>query len=527
MSLDKLHNLSRSNSSLLNDLDQLLTDFMFCPVLLDYLNSNDTSNNKPLDPQNYKTILHFGTKCKQLLVQIQIWYELDEVCLEYNNLKQQIEEELENITDPIQNDYLITVAYKQLKYMKLLHFVKNLKQQQIDNLPTSIRLILHLKKSTYHQQATQLIKHQELKHQSTTVLNSSKYIIPTNTVFASLSMMRNITQLLGQIIQPYICPFLKNDSNIPFCTYQTVELLNYKTCTVVHKSLEEGDVSRCTTDDQTGFQVVIKCSQNRYEKNENMFHEAVIGRIINDMRDSTPCFAYTYLPFFCSPFNDDMLQLCNDPFHAEVIRTILVSEYCGRQTLDEFFHQPDVTYIERKSTLLMIAYTLLYAQSYCSFVHTDLHSSNIIMNDLGEYKDIQIQVKNEMQTISCRYVPQIIDFSKSVCKYQGTRVSPFHELFGNPSRIEKRIQRYCATFASYDWLRLLMSLSSNPDNFDILKFFIQPYRVKAKNAPTPFNEWCERLFLQPKLKMNIQDIPMLDEKDDYYCEMILDSMVQL
>jgi thiamine kinase-like enzyme len=192
---------------------------------------------------------------------------------------------------------------------------------------------------------------------------------------------------------------------------------------------------------------------------------------------------FVYGAFFCSPFEDSIEDLCSIDFNKAALTTIMISEYIPGKELKEYANSDDLDNI-----LEQIFLTLKIAYKKYSFCHNDLHSGNIIIRELQEltivnYNGIKIETK---------FIPQIIDYGKSLLMIKNGSyldyLKPFIIDFDKPkvsiknSKIDNdqliTIENYNnigIVHPSYDWLRLLISLSTYMKNTNKLYKYIIPY----------------------------------------------------
>lgn len=255
----------------------------------------------------------------------------------------------------------------------------------------------------------------------------------------------------------------------------------FKNCRQVGVNSVEGSVFICGLNEINAF--ILKANKPQTKDSQGVFHEFIIGSCLNQLRKITPGFMFVYGAFFCSPFEDSIEDLCSIDFNKAALTTIMISEYIPGKELKEYANSDDLDNI-----LEQIFLTLKIAYKKYSFCHNDLHSGNIIIRELQEltiidYNGIKIETK---------FIPQIIDYGKSLLMIKNESyldyLKPFIIDFDKPkvsiknSKIDNdqliTIENYNnigIVHPSYDWLRLLISLSTYMKNTNKLYKYIIPY----------------------------------------------------
>lgn len=183
-------------------------------------------------------------------------------------------------------------------------------------------------------------------------------------------------------------------------------------------------------------------------KSYNMVHELVVGIILNFLRSQTPNFMYVWGGFSCSiptqgaplpgavlgaarlggrvNYDHDFDTLCerNSPDSMEVIMlsesiTSLASFGGILEAADIDGSPRRVRWVDILTMMFQIIASLSIAQSYCEFVHGDLHGGNVLVKRLPSEVDITYNISGTVYTIRTRYIPIIIDYGTSRLIYPG------------------------------------------------------------------------------------------------------------
>jgi thiamine kinase-like enzyme len=201
-----------------------------------------------------------------------------------------------------------------------------------------------------------------------------------------------------------------------------------------------------------GIKAIMKYAlqvNTKYRSNDDIYketiHELIIGLFLNQLRERTPNFMYTYCGFFChKPADEEKLEQYKhrmenylmskeeyeeynkNAFRSELLcdesnksHVLILNEYIEDSiTLEKFlssnFRNPqDITLV-----VLQILFSLWIANKEFGFVHNDLHGENILINKLN--KEVEITYQLEGVTYSSQevvletiYVAHIIDYGYS------------------------------------------------------------------------------------------------------------------
>jgi hypothetical protein len=185
---------------------------------------------------------------------------------------------------------------------------------------------------------------------------------------------------------------------------------------------------------------LVKLQQEGLYNNEALLHDIVIGLIINEMRDYLPCFMYTYGGMYCSyPTEDEMTvsDYSNLCMISSDMHTVCLSEYIptvsGMRNLYEFLINNTVIEQDKIKVILLILFSLAEADRRFKFTHGDLHLENIMIRVLPAEKTFNF-VYTDMYTkeeyecgVTTKYVPMIIDYGRSLIKYEGYNIRPLEQ----------------------------------------------------------------------------------------------------
>lgn len=177
-------------------------------------------------------------------------------------------------------------------------------------------------------------------------------------------------------------------------------------------------------------------------RNYNMIHEFVIGMFLNLLRPYVPNFMYTWGAFTCTPPRDlgadpalagrsvshryDFGNLCTGD--VDQMEIIMLNENIA--TWGTFFDITQALTVPGNpkrigwryflTIVFQVLYALGVAQSYCKFVHGDLHANNVLIKQLPVETDVTYPgVGGGLFPVRTRYVPYIIDYGLARIEYPG------------------------------------------------------------------------------------------------------------
>jgi hypothetical protein len=229
-------------------------------------------------------------------------------------------------------------------------------------------------------------------------------------------------------------------------------------------------------------------SSNAIQQDQNsLLHEFTVGSCLNFLRTNTPGFMFTYGGFFCSGFTQAIDDLCQIVDKDTAITTLTMTEYIPGKPLSHYANSKYLADI-----LKQVLWTLTIAGETMSFSHGDLHRENILVRKLDAPRKITYRFRdNSQEVIITDVVPQIIDFGKSRVAIKEKQAKKQEEEKKEPTvfyfRRKTPGNMYMALedlrgefFPSFDWIRLLMSLSvvmNQPT--EVLNFLLPEHKASA------------------------------------------------
>jgi len=182
-------------------------------------------------------------------------------------------------------------------------------------------------------------------------------------------------------------------------------------------------------------------------KSYNMIHELAVGLLVNFLRAYTPNFMYVWGGFSCSipadlgpiaaappgavagvggnaTHNHDFNTLCvnNNSNNMDVIMLCenIVTFGSADVILTASINPADpkhVDWIDILHILFQVIVSLSFAQTYCEFVHGDLHPGNVLIKRLAGPVDLTYLINGNPYTIRTRYIAVIIDYGLARISY--------------------------------------------------------------------------------------------------------------
>ena len=234
----------------------------------------------------------------------------------------------------------------------------------------------------------------------------------------------------------------------------------------------------------------------KYEQEETL-HEGIVGLLCgNKLREILPTFVWTYgftkcdLPVFVQNKQKyEMVSACKDNQYIG-----LITEFVDGQSIYDYFDSK-VSKKEFISILLVILYSLKYANELYQFVHWDLHYTNVILRKLDS-EDHYIYLPNQNKYLwTGDKLPTIIDYGNSSFRYKNSTLA-------NYTRAD---------------LGIRPDLTSSPMN-DILKLFSSLF-IKVKGNPELYPLFI-KIYANLTGVINKQQVEkvmdVLDDNFDYF-----------
>jgi hypothetical protein len=147
---------------------------------------------------------------------------------------------------------------------------------------------------------------------------------------------------------------------------------------------------------------------------DNIINEAFVGSYINLLRNRIPNFVHTYASFLCSEKSENgKISICDNP--EEKQNFIILEKLYGKTLHNYLKDNSDVDVFV--SGIIQILNALNIAYKEFDFTHYDLHTGNIIVEELDELHFIPIL--DGKYYLNTMHIFKIIDFGHSHIKIQG------------------------------------------------------------------------------------------------------------
>jgi hypothetical protein len=185
---------------------------------------------------------------------------------------------------------------------------------------------------------------------------------------------------------------------------------------------------------------LMKLQREAAYPDESLLHEIVVGLVLNELRSYLPCFMYVYGGFYCSyPSEADVAQstraatrnagLCSQDGKDKIHSVIVAEAIPNAVSLGEFLGDRAISSDDKYKVFLLVCFALSKANRKFSYVHGDLHGGNVLVRALRAPVTLHFPYTIPGgATVNCsvvtRYIPQIIDYGRSVLTYKGKRITP-------------------------------------------------------------------------------------------------------
>ena len=238
------------------------------------------------------------------------------------------------------------------------------------------------------------------------------------------------------------------------------------------------------------------------DTHNSLFHEVVVGLLLNKIANLTPNFMYTYGGFSCSvPLSTnpqpkgftsgqstyDFNDLCSNSYTPNV-SLVMVSQLCKPVNLDDFINHHHSVYTDNDIYQLwcQLVCSLAIAYNKYKFIHGDLHGENVLVSKLRNPQDITYVIEDKDSKLKytivlkhCRYIARIIDYGHSVVSVNHTRYFPL---------VYYRNEKQQIIFKMYDIENILMNDNDfYPQFYDIVRLMSYLYS-NTQPTTTRINE---------------------------------------
>ena len=279
----------------------------------------------------------------------------------------------------------------------------------------------------------------------------------------------------------------------------------------IHKIISDssyGDVYNILSNDKLHQELfVIKIPKS---VNINIYHEAIIGMLaLNKLRDRIPNFMFIYGLFYCSrplkiPNNisntNNSYKIC--PINGLKYGHLVMENIFNSKPLDQILNS--LTTQEFLNIYLQIINALNLAHKEYDFTHFDLHSGNVLIQELTEpiliplYTDSQ-----EIIYITTNKLARIIDYGKS---HININIPELNKKLSFSFNV--RESYYKKGNPLYDAYKLLMFCAEDTQinkNLNLYRILLEIYKIFKQK---------DELFI--KLRVNLQAFKNGKSRVDYY-----------
>lgn len=229
-------------------------------------------------------------------------------------------------------------------------------------------------------------------------------------------------------------------------------------------------------------------------------HELVIGFALNTLRSKIPTFTYTYGGFYCDLKQSENGPECSERNEQKSTLLTLQESITAPIGGKDFFKLMYKRKLTRKEIVKhcmdifkQVAHALYIANKELAYMHFDLHSENVLLQELDVPMDVVCKTDKYNFTLrDVRFIPRIIDYGMSVCTINGNVI---HSLqFSHPEDLTR----------SCKYLRneVMQNLGGcqgtyNYPTYDIWRYctamFVELYYV-AGGASEKFGDIAEEVF---------------------------------
>jgi len=182
---------------------------------------------------------------------------------------------------------------------------------------------------------------------------------------------------------------------------------------------------------------VMKYSKKRnLDEDNNLLHEMVVGKKLNEIVDKTPNFAYMYAGFMCSMPDSSgrnfTTDFCTEDRSSGITTCCLMELVDNAKTFGDFINDVARSRATQKDLAQLIMQTvcsLAIAYEHCKYIHGDLHAGNILVYKMNTPVDLTYTIKHDgtdktVTLPACEYIAKIIDYGRAKMEADGKIFSP-------------------------------------------------------------------------------------------------------
>jgi hypothetical protein len=198
----------------------------------------------------------------------------------------------------------------------------------------------------------------------------------------------------------------------------------------------------------TGKALMKVINSEKGKMADNLFHEAMVGRVVNKFANVFPCFIRTFGMFsYRDPAKSaytvqgiGMELLTEMPTVAETCETAgrqaILVEYIEGKPLKELYKSKSFLQTDIYEVLFMIYYPLAMLSE--EYTHYDLHTGNVMLVEIKKGRFVKVVVvkpHGDPIVFYTRFIPKIIDYGRNYVRAIRTQV--------NEVKTDKRCNELC------------------------------------------------------------------------------------
>lgn len=457
-------------------------------------------------------------------------YELRNLCDIFENFIDEYESSLKILqySEPkIKNSYLFQYVVNNKPNIEPIYHLKKMcniletapYKTYIPRIPRTLQNILKNQTISYirHKDSFDDLLNLKMKNGNPKCSGTIQYRLMNQDRLENMLCLQNYIQ---DLISSQTITHFNSEWKIPFLDYSIHSLLsNSKRISdetaggIVYSSIFNKKLP-----------IILKCGKQDDFDTNNILHEFIVGSFLNRLRVNTPSFCYTYFGFLCTGFELGFDQMCKiipiNPFNLNIEKdeendfvttTIIGMENCNGVALRNFCEEYNNDILTLAEVFIQLLVALNLAYDKYKFIHGDFHSKNVIVIELDEMKLISFG----NYRLKTKFLPQIIDFGRSIIDVGFGVLTPFSQMFTNfinPSTIEYQVCKEGKnSFRSFDILRCLTSLKLK--SYDFIKECFKPFYKIQSNCKV--RRWLEKF----------ETIKQITFEDHHYIDIDLQLLI--
>ena len=248
----------------------------------------------------------------------------------------------------------------------------------------------------------------------------------------------------------------------------------------------------------SGQENIIVKSANREDQNVDLIHEYVVGSVLNELRSQIPNFSMMLGVVSCGANYNNGNGIALQCLSQDQQFYSIVYEKSNGMTMSQWLNN-DIHFDYILDVLVQLFLALQMAWQKCKFTHYDLHTENVLVEELNDYIVIKYVINGQDYYLKTKYIVHIIDYGLSRIEWQGHNLAnyAFFNIFLGPYQDNPAADILHITSTVIYWIIVnrpsmtnIYQTMSKYKFFPILHSLVQTM-IKVGNTDSDIRGWYE------------------------------------